>query len=76
MAVLVDSVVVLVELVIVASVISAGVFVDSVIAVAVDGVTVVVSFVIVAAFAVLVVGMDELVAVEVVAADGVRVAVN
>ena len=76
MAVLVDSVVVLVELVIVASVISAGVFVDSVIVVAVDGVTVVVSFVIVAAFAVLVVGMDELVAVEVVAADGVRVAVN
>ena len=76
MAVLVDSVVVLMELVIVASVISAGVFVDPVIVVAVDGVTVVVSFVIVAAFAVLVVGMDELVAVEVVAVDGVRVAFN
>ena len=76
MAALADSVVVLVELVIVASVISAGVFVDSVIVVAVDGVTVVVSFVTVAAFAVLVVGMDELVAVEFVALDGVGVAVN
>ena len=76
-AVLGDSAVMLMELVIVASVISAGaVFLDSVIVAAVDGVTVADSAVVVIGFAVLVLGLDGLVVVEFVAFNGVGVAVN
>ena len=76
-AVLADSVVVLVELATVASVISAGaVFLDSVIVAAVDGVTVVVSPELFVGFAVLVVGLDGLAVAEFVALDGVGVAIN
>ena len=76
-AVLADSVVVLVELAKVASVISAGaVFLDSVIVAAVDGVTVVVSLELFIGFAVLVVGLDGLAVAEFVSLDGVGVALN
>ena len=77
MAVLADSVVVLVELATVASVISAGaVFLDSVIVAAVDGVTVVVSLELLIGFAVLVVGLDGLAVAEFVALDVIGVALN